>query len=105
MRRSWSKAEGDLTGEAHVFGLLGCLHALEGSFEDARALHARRAAIFEELGMELAEAWTSHGAGWVEMLAGDAAAAERILRRGYETLERMGAKTQLQVAAQTWLRP
>jgi len=90
--------KGDLTGEAHMLGMLGCVHALEGSFEAARALHARRAAIFEELGMELAEARTSHGAGWVEMLAGDAAAAERILRHGYETLERMGAKTQLQVA-------
>jgi class 3 adenylate cyclase/tetratricopeptide (TPR) repeat protein len=91
------RVRGDLDEEAHVLGLLGCLHALGGEFDEARALHGRRAAIFEELGLQTTLAWTSHTAGWVEMLAGEAEAAERVLREGFETLERMGAKTQLQV--------
>jgi class 3 adenylate cyclase/tetratricopeptide (TPR) repeat protein len=91
------RVKGHLDEEAHVLALLGCLSALEGRFDDARALHARRSAIFDELGLEVTSAWASHTAGWVEMLAGDAAAAGRILRRGYETLERTGARTQLQV--------
>jgi tetratricopeptide (TPR) repeat protein len=91
------RVRGDLDEEGHILGLLGCLCALEGKFDEARELHARRTAIFEELALEKSSAWTSHTAGWVEMLAGDAAAAGRILRRGYETLERMGARTQVQV--------
>jgi class 3 adenylate cyclase/tetratricopeptide (TPR) repeat protein len=92
-----ARVKGDLEEEAYVLGVLGCLRALEGRFDDARALHRRRSAIFEELGLQLAPAWNAHTEGWVEMLAGDAAAAEDVLRRGYEMLERMGAKTQLQV--------
>ena len=91
------RVRGDLDDEGHVLGLLGCLCALEGRFDEARGLHARRTAIFEELGLELMLAWTSHTIGWMELLADDAAAAGRILQRGYETLERMGARTQLQV--------
>jgi class 3 adenylate cyclase/tetratricopeptide (TPR) repeat protein len=91
------RLRGDLAGEAQVLGLLGCLHALAGGFDEARALRARREAIFDELGLELEAARHSHSAGWIEMLAGDLERAEEILRRGYETLERLGAKTQLQV--------
>jgi tetratricopeptide (TPR) repeat protein len=92
-----AQVKGNLEEEAYVLGLLGCLRALEGRFDDARALHRRRSAIYEELGLQLASAWHAHTEGWVELLAGDAVAAEDVLRRGYETLERMGAKTQLQV--------
>jgi tetratricopeptide (TPR) repeat protein len=91
------RVKGNLEEEANVLGLLGCLCALEGAFDEARSLHARRAAIFGELGLELAAAWVSHTTGWVELLADDAAAAELVLRPAYEMLERMGAKTQLQV--------
>jgi class 3 adenylate cyclase/tetratricopeptide (TPR) repeat protein len=88
---------GDLAGEGHLFGLLGCLHALAGDFERARRLIGRREAIYEELGLRLATAWNAHSTAWVEMLAGEATAAESILRRAYDVLERMGAKAQLQV--------
>ena len=93
------EVHGDLAGRALVLGVLGCLHALEGKFDEARALIARREAIFEEVGLQHESARHAHAAAWVEMLAGDVATAERILRRGYETLERIGARTQLQVAA------
>jgi tetratricopeptide (TPR) repeat protein len=51
--------------------------------------------MHEELGLEQLSAWLSQNAGWVEMLAGDADAAEQVLRHGYETLERIGAKSDL----------
>jgi class 3 adenylate cyclase/tetratricopeptide (TPR) repeat protein len=91
------RVKGNLEEEANVLGLLGCLSALEGGFDEARSLQARRAAIFEELGLELPAAWVAHQTGWVELLADDAAAAELVLRPAYETLERTGANTQLQV--------
>ncbi len=88
-----------LAGRALVLGLLGCLRACEGAFDVARDLLAQREAIFAELGLEHESARHAHAAAWVEMLAGDVPAAERILRRGYETLEKLGAPVQLQVAA------
>jgi class 3 adenylate cyclase len=91
------RIRGDLEGEGHVLGVLGCLSALEGDFDEARALLLRRSAIFEELGLRLAPASHAHSDGWVEILAGNAGAAEEVLRRAYDTLERMGAKTQMQV--------
>ena len=87
----------DLTGRALVLGLVGCLHALEGKFDEARAFIAQREAIFTEFGLAVESAWHAHSAGWIEMLAGEFETAERILRRGYEELERIGARTQLQV--------
>jgi hypothetical protein len=45
----------------------------------------------------MAAAWASQRAAWVELLAGDAIAAERILRPAYETLQQMGATADLQV--------
>jgi predicted ATPase len=91
------RVKGTLEEEASVLGLLGCLSALAGDFDEARSLQARRAAIFDELGLELAAAWVAHTTGWVELLAGDAPAAERVLRAAYDTLERARATTQLQV--------
>ena len=90
--------------EANILGLLGCLRAMEGLFDEAHVLLAQRAAIFDDLGLELAEAWRSHTSGWVELLAGDVAAAERILRAGYEKLEPTGAKPQLQVVGSYLVR-
>jgi class 3 adenylate cyclase/tetratricopeptide (TPR) repeat protein len=86
-----------LAGRALVLGLLGCLQALEGRFEEARELVAQRDALFEEIGLRHESARHAHADAWIEMLAGDPVTAERILRRGYETLEELGGRTQLQV--------
>ena len=88
---------GHLAGRALLLGLLGCLHALEGRFDEARALVARRDALFEEIGLRHESARHAHADAWIEMLAGDPVAAEGILRRGYETLEELGGTAQLQV--------
>jgi tetratricopeptide (TPR) repeat protein len=83
--------------EAFVLGALSCLRAFEGRFDEARALLARRSETLNDLGLVMIEAWGSYADGWVEMLAGDAAAAEGLLRPGYETLEELGATASLQV--------
>jgi tetratricopeptide (TPR) repeat protein len=83
--------------ESSVLGALGCLRAFEGRFDEARALAARRMEILKELGLVLLEAWGIYASGWVEMLAGDPAAAEDLLRPNYETLEELGATASLLV--------
>jgi class 3 adenylate cyclase/tetratricopeptide (TPR) repeat protein len=67
------------------------LEAMQGRFETARDLLARAKALAEELGLEvILAAGVAHQAGYVELLAGDAAAAERTLRPACEALEQMG---------------
>jgi tetratricopeptide (TPR) repeat protein len=93
------RVKGDLEAEADVLGVVCSLRAIEGGFDDARRLHARRLTIRKELGLELMALLDSSVAGWVEMLAGDAVAAERILRPAYQVLEQMGATGELQVGS------
>jgi class 3 adenylate cyclase/tetratricopeptide (TPR) repeat protein len=67
------------------------LEAMLGRFDTARDLVARAKAMAEELGLEvILAAGVAHQAGYIELLAGDAAAAERVLRPACEALERMG---------------
>jgi class 3 adenylate cyclase/tetratricopeptide (TPR) repeat protein len=67
------------------------LEAMQGRFDAARELLAHARATAEELGLEvILAAGVAHQAGCVELLAGDAAAAERALRPACEALERMG---------------
>jgi tetratricopeptide (TPR) repeat protein len=84
-----SRAEGNRRLEVSVLGTRGQLEAMQGRFDVARELIAQRTALARELGLLLLVA---HGrlAAHVELLAGDATAAERALRPGYEALERMG---------------
>ena len=66
------------------------LEAMRGSFDEARALTAAADASAEELGQTLLVA-VGGMAGWeVEMLAGDASAAEAHARRSCELLEQLG---------------
>jgi predicted ATPase len=55
-------------------------------------------AVFRDLGLTLNSA-VSHHAAMVELLAGDPAAAEKALRRGYVTLEAMGDTALLSTTA------
>ena len=63
---------------------------MRGAFDDARRLYARSLGIYEELGLRLPAAGVTQVGGEVELLAGDPAAAERELRRGYAVLEPIG---------------
>jgi ATP/maltotriose-dependent transcriptional regulator MalT len=80
---------GDRQAEAAVFCLVANLEAMRGSFELSRELceHARR--LFEELGLRVEAASMVLESSAVELLAGNAAEAERELRRGFVVLEEL----------------
>jgi hypothetical protein len=71
-------------------GALGLLHAMKGAFVEARALVAEVARTLEELGLAQAAAAHSIAVAEVELLAGDDAAAERILSAGYAAVTAVG---------------
>jgi tetratricopeptide (TPR) repeat protein len=76
---------------------LAALHAMQGDFDEARALIREANAILEDAGRM--QSAVSHHEALVEMLAGDPAAAEDRLRVGYERLEQMGEKPLLATTA------
>ena len=89
----FTSVPGDRTVQgARALRTLGALRAMQGRFEEARDLLARSTEILEDLGLKLRAAFGSEAAGFLEMLAGDPAAAERELRSGYEALERLGER-------------
>jgi predicted ATPase/class 3 adenylate cyclase len=78
--------------EAGVWSILAGLRAMRGDFDEARKLWAAARDQYEELGLGHRRAARSLLAAAIETLAGDDEAAERELRWGYETLERMGER-------------
>ena len=78
------------TVEAALVGTLAGLEAMRGNFDDARGLYARQQSMHEDLGRPYSLAAATIMAGRIEMLAGEPAAAEAELRRGYVILEGMG---------------
>ncbi|PYO44610.1 MAG: adenylate/guanylate cyclase domain-containing protein, partial [Gemmatimonadetes bacterium] len=75
---------------ASALRALAGLEAMRGNFDEARSLVARYRAILEDLGLTVTAASASETSAIVELLAGEPAAAERELRRGFASLERMG---------------
>jgi predicted ATPase len=73
-------------------------YALNGDFESARSFLSRSRRAFENLGQTLNTA-SSQFEGFVELLAGDPAAAEDSLRKGYKLLDEMGERTFLSTTA------
>jgi predicted ATPase/class 3 adenylate cyclase len=84
--------------EAAILRHLGGLHAMEGCFELARQLLATSNAVYADLGLTL-NAATSQNEAVVELLAGNPAAAEESLRKGYRALEEMGERMFLSTTA------
>ena len=68
----------------------GHLEAMHTRFDTARALIARSKALAEELGLEVLRWRVAQQASEIEMLADDAAAAERELRPAHDAFVRMG---------------
>jgi predicted ATPase/class 3 adenylate cyclase len=93
-----AEVQDNLVAVADVLQSLAGLHAMEGRFDDARALLAKSESTFEELGLALFTA-VSHNAASLELLAGDPVAAERCLRKGYAALEEMGDRALLSTTA------
>ena len=85
-------AESSSSAYVHVsaLGALGLLRASRGEFDEARALIDETQRTLEELGMRQAAAAHSIAVAEVEMMAGDDAAAERILRDGFDAVTALG---------------
>ena len=77
--------------EAAILRHLAGLHAMVGRFPLARELLATSNAACAELGLTL-NAATAQNEAFVELLAGNPAAAEASLRAGYRALEEMGER-------------
>ena len=80
------------TIEAAIWSSLAGLLAMRGDFTEARRLWGAAGERYEELGLGYRWAVRCTIGADIETLAGDPDAAEQELRRGYETLERMGEK-------------
>ena len=72
---------------------------MRGDFDEARVIAADAKAILEELGQAFKLAELGQVFGWIELLAGDPAAAEVELRRSHELLEEIGEKGYLSTTA------
>ena len=70
-----------------IAGLL----AMQGRFDEARRLHADATAVAEELGLRLRAAGRAAIGAQVELLAGDGAAAELLLRQACDAAAELGA--------------
>ena len=85
------EAAGNLIEETMLLRSLALVAAMDGRFDDARALLSRRWGMVEEIGatpnLIVGQAETS---GWVGLLAGDPMEAERAFTPGYDELKRMG---------------
>jgi class 3 adenylate cyclase/tetratricopeptide (TPR) repeat protein len=86
------RAAGHRAVEAHVRGAQAVLTAMQGRFPEARQLYQASRGIYAELGLLHWEAGRTSNGALVELIAGDAAAAERELRWGADTLEAMGER-------------
>jgi tetratricopeptide (TPR) repeat protein len=75
---------------ATAYRALAGLKAMAGEPAEARELLRRDREILESLGLELLALFTAEVWALVELLAGDAVAAERELRRSYDRLAQLG---------------
>jgi len=75
---------------ALVMGKLAQLKAMRGEFDAARHSYREARAMLDDLGQGMHAASSSMDLAVIELLAGNAAAAERELRRDYQVLEAMG---------------
>ena len=86
------RVHGDRQAEAAMLCVLAQLEAMQYGFERARELYTRARAMFEELGLHIDASTLCLSSSFVELLAGDAEAAERELRRGYDHLAALGER-------------
>lgn len=84
--------------EARTLMALSLLRAWQGEFASARSAVEQARLIHEDMGLKMRAATDlPQLAGAIELLAGNAAAAEDVLRRGQEIIEQMGEKVYVPV--------
>jgi class 3 adenylate cyclase len=84
------RARGSKFVEGPALGVLGALVAMEGRFDEGRALVAQSRALMNEFGLPILFAAAANWAAPLELWAGDPVAAERVLRESIEVLEAKG---------------
>jgi class 3 adenylate cyclase/tetratricopeptide (TPR) repeat protein len=94
-----SRTAEDRKASARTEVTLAHLEAMRGNFEVARVRYRRGRALLEEFGYRFFAALTSIDSAFVEMLAGDLEAAERELRKDYQTLGQMGEHNYISTTA------
>jgi tetratricopeptide (TPR) repeat protein len=91
---------GDRKAEANTLRALANLEAMREEFETARDLYRRSREILEQLGWRFDAALTAvNASGSVELIAGDAVAAEGELRRDHDALAAMGERNFISTTA------
>ncbi|HEX4687206.1 MAG TPA: hypothetical protein VH228_10500, partial [Nocardioides sp.] len=90
--RCLAEVAGDHWAEAMVCGAIAKLWAMQGDFDQARAMYHRADELLAELGVSREAASTSIESAKVEMLAGDLEAAEALLRRDDADLAELGER-------------
>ncbi|MGH2805839.1 MAG: ATP-binding protein [Actinomycetota bacterium] len=83
-------SDGSPTVAANCLLRIGGLAAMQRQFDQARLLVAKSRGIYQELGLATREAAGSQETGLIELLAGDAVAAEVEFQAGYQALVDMG---------------
>jgi tetratricopeptide (TPR) repeat protein len=84
------ESEGDRLLTASILSSLAVLLAMRGEIDDARTQWAQAEKLLDELGMAAQRALRAIEASSIELLAGDAEAAEQELRTGYSMFEELG---------------
>ena len=84
------ESEDDRLLTASILSSLAVLLAMRGEFGEARAQWSRAKAFWDDLGMAHQRAIRAIDASSIELLAGDAEAAEHELRTGYDLLVEIG---------------
>jgi class 3 adenylate cyclase/tetratricopeptide (TPR) repeat protein len=84
------ESEDDRLLTASILSSLAVLLAMRGEFGEARVQWKRAQSLWDELGMTHHRAMRAIDASTIELLAGDAEAAERELRAGYRMFEELG---------------
>ena len=85
-------ASGDVWAEALILQPLSLLYGFAGRFADARAANARSQAIFTRSGARFEQAASAILAGEIELIAGEYAAAEGVMKEGCEAFLAMGER-------------
>ena len=83
------RVAGDRQAEAAVLCVAAHLEAMRGEFALSRDLYDQSRRLFEELGLRVEAASMVLESSRAELLAGNAAGAERELRRGFNVLEEL----------------
>lgn len=86
-----AEVAGEPRAEAAILATLAWNYGFAGRFDEARDALARSGQIYSaDFGWTLEWAACAMNAGAIELMAGDAAAAERVLRPAYDELREMG---------------